>query len=208
MDNIERRDSGMPYISDRDVFEEQKRTRRILHELNTCDPSDFEKIGETAKKLLRTSNDVFINPPFYCDYGFHIRVGKNFSANYNCVILDVGEVTIGDNVMFAPNVAVYTAGHPIHPAARSTGYEYGIPISIGDNVWVGGNVVILPGVRVGSNTVIGAGSVVTRDVPDWTVAAGNPCRVIREITEEDRQYYFRDRRFDPESMAAVMAAAL
>ena len=100
--------------------------------------------------------------------------------------------------MIAPNVSIYTAGHPLHPDSRNTGYEYGIPVTIGDNVWIGGSAVILPGVSIGSNVVIGAGSVVTRDIPDNRVAAGNPCRVLREITEEDRQYYYRDRAFDVE----------
>ena len=112
----------------------------------------------------------------YCDYGSHIEVGKNFFANYNCTILDVAKVTIGDNCQLAPNVAIYTAGHPIYPSTRNSLYEYGKEVTIGDNCWIGGNTVICPGVRIGSNVVIGAGSVVTRDIPDWSVAAGNPCR--------------------------------
>ena len=108
--------------------------------------------------------------------------------------------------MFAPNVSVFTAGHPVHPAARNTMYEYGISIAIGDNVWVGGNSVILPGVHIGSNTVIGAGSVVTKDIPDGVIAAGNPCRVIRKITEDDRQYYFRSQKFDDEAWEVVKNA--
>jgi maltose O-acetyltransferase len=110
----------------------------------------------------------------------------------------VGKVIIGDNVMFAPNVAVYTAGHPIHPESRNSGYEYGIAITIGDNVWIGGSAVITPGVRIGNNVVIGAGSVVTKDIPDNVIAVGSPCRVLREITEADRKYYFKDREFDVE----------
>ena len=139
---------------------------------------------------------MFIEQPFRCDYGKNIEVGNNFFANYNCVILDVAKVTIGENVMFAPNVSIYTAGHPIHPESRNSGYEYGIPVTIGNNVWVGGNVVITPGVTIGNNVVIGAGSVVTKDIPDNVIAVGNPCRVIREITEEDRKYYYKDKEFD------------
>jgi acetyltransferase-like isoleucine patch superfamily enzyme len=117
--------------------------------------------------------------------------------------LDVAKVTIGDNCQLAPNVAIYTAGHPVHPDSRNSGYEYGIEITIGNNVWVGGNTVILPGVHIGDCCVIGAGSVVTKDIPAWSIAAGNPCRVIRKITEEDRKFYFRDREFDEEAWAAV-----
>lgn len=204
MNNIERRDLGLPYISDNEVFEEQKKARVLTQKLNTVDRSDFDAIGKIVKELLGKSDGAFINPPFYCDYGTHIEVGKNFFANYNCTILDVAKVTIGDNCQLAPNVAIYTAGHPVHPDTRNSGYEYGINVTIGDNVWIGGNSVICPGVRIGSNTVIGAGSVVTKDIPDWVIAAGNPCRVIREITEEDRRLYFRDKEFDDEAWQDVM----
>lgn len=193
----------LPYISDEEIFEEQKRARKLTQAMNTADRSDFETIGRIVKELLGKSEGAFINPPFYCDYGTNIEVGKNFFANYNCTILDVAKVVIGDNCQFAPNVSVYTAGHPLHPEIRNTLYEYGIRVTIGDNVWVGGNTVICPGVHIGSNTVIGAGSVVTKDIPDWVVAAGNPCKVIREITDEDRRYYFRKREFDEEGWEDV-----
>lgn len=204
MNNIERRDLGLPYISDNEVFEEQKKARVLTQKLNTVNRSDYDAIGKIVKELLGKSDGAFINPPFYCDYGTHIEVGKNFFANYNCTILDVAKVTIGDNCQLAPNVAIYTAGHPVHPDTRNSGYEYGISVTIGDNVWIGGNSVICPGVRIGSNTVIGAGSVVTKDIPDWVIAAGNPCMVIREITEEDRRLYFRDKEFDDEAWQDVM----
>ena len=199
MDNIERRDREMAYISDESVMEEQKVCRRILQRLNTVDRSDFDEIGKIVKELLGKSDGAFINPPFYCDYGSHIEVGKNFFANYNCTIIDVAKVKIGDNCQMAPNVAIYTAGHPLHPVSRNSMYEYGISVTIGDNVWIGGNTVIMPGVHIGSNTVIGAGSVVTKDIPDWVVAVGNPCRVIKQITEDDKKYYYKDREFDPEA---------
>ena len=199
MNNIERRDNEMAYISDDAVMEEQKKARKILRRLNTMDPSDFDGIGKVVEELLGKSHKAFINPPFYCDYGFHIEVGENFFANYNCTIIDVAKVKIGDNCQLAPNVAIYTAGHPVHPDSRNSLYEYGIGVTIGDNVWIGGNTVILPGVHIGSNTVIGAGSVVTKDIPDWVIAAGNPCKVIREITEDDRKYYYKDRKFDEEA---------
>ncbi len=204
MNNIERRDRQIPYISDASVFEEQKAARRLTQKLNTMDRADFAGIANVVKELFGKSDGAFVNPPFYCDYGRHIEVGKNFFANYNCTILDVAKVIIGDNCQMAPNVAIYTAGHPVHPDTRNTAYEYGIEVTIGDNVWIGGNTVICPGVHIGSNTVIGAGSVVTRDIPAWCVAAGNPCKVIRTITEEDRKLYYKDREFDEEAWKDVL----
>ena len=185
MKNVERRDRQLPYISDAEVMEQQMNARRLTQKLNTIDRSDFDGIAAIVKELFGKSEGAFVNPPFYCDYGFHIEVGKNFFANYNCTILDVAKVKIGDNCQMAPNVAIYTAGHPVHPAARNSAYEYGIEVTIGDNV------------------VIGGGSVVTKDIPDWSIAAGNPCKVIRKITEEDKQYYFRDRKFDDEAWEVI-----
>lgn len=203
MNNQERRDKGMAYIADEAVFEEMKRARILTQKLNTAERSDFETLAGIVKELLGKSENAFINPPFYCDYGTHIEVGKNFFANYNCTILDVGKVIIGDYCQLAPNVAIYTAGHPLHPDSRNSGYEYGIDVTIGDNCWIGGNSVICPGVHIGNNVVIGAGSVVTKDIPDWSLAAGNPCRVLRKITEEDRKYYFKDRVFDDEAWETI-----
>ncbi len=200
----ERRDAGMAYISDESILEEQAVCRRILQKLNFVDRSDFEGIAAIVKELLGKSEGAWINPPFYCDYGKHIEVGKNFFANYNCTILDVAKVKIGDNCQMAPNVAVYTAGHPLYPDTRNTGYEYGKEIVIGDNVWIGGNSVICPGVHVGENVVSGAGSVVTKDSPDGSVAAGNPCRVIRRITENDRRKLFRQEEIDAEAWADIL----
>ena len=205
MNNIERRDKELVYISDDNVFEEQKKARRLTQELNTIDRSDFDAIKQIVYKLLgKSDGTAFINPPFYCDYGTHIEVGKNFYANYNCTMLDVGRIRIGDYVQMAPNVAIYTAGHPVHPATRNTMYEYGIDVTIGNNVWIGGNVVICPGVTIGDNSVIGAGSVVTKDIPAWVVAAGNPCRVIRKITEADRNKYFAGKEIDDEARQDIL----
>lgn len=203
MNHIQRRDAELPYISDTAVMEEQRVCRRILQRLNTVDRSDFEQIAAIVKELFPGAQNAVVNPPFFCDYGTHISVGKNFFANYNCTIIDVAKVTIGDNCQFAPNVSIYTAGHPLHPEIRNTLYEYGIHVTIGNNVWIGGNSVILPGVNIGDNCVIGAGSVVTKDIPPWSLAAGNPCRVIRKITEADREFYYKDRRFDPEAWADI-----
>lgn len=199
----ERRDAGLAYQSDVSVMEEQAVCRRILQKLNFMDRSDFEGIAAVVKELLGKSEGAFINPPFYCDYGKNIEVGKNFFANYNCTILDVAKVKIGDNCQMAPNVAIYTAGHPIHPDTRNSLYEYGKPVTLGDNVWIGGNTVICPGVQIGSNVVIGAGSVVTKDIPDWCIAAGNPCHVIRKITDADKRKLFRDEEIDDEAWADI-----
>ena len=144
-----------------------------------------------------------VNPPFYCDYGSHIEVGDNFFANYNCMIIDVAKVRIGANCFMAPNVAIYTAGHPVHPDTRNSMFEYGKEVTIGDNVWIGGNTVVCPGVHIGNNVVIGAGSVVTKDIPDWSVAAGNPCRVLRKITEEDRKKAFHKEEIDEEAWSVI-----
>lgn len=199
MNHIERRDKGMAYISDEAVFEQQKKCRQLLQKLNFMDRSDFDGIGKVVKELLGKSEGAFINPPFYCDYGFNIEIGKRFFANYNCTILDVAKVKIGDNCLFGPNVSLFTAGHPVHPDTRNSGYEYGKEITVGDNVWIGGNTVVCPGVNIGNNVVIGAGSVVTKDIPDWSIAAGNPCRVLRKITEEDKRKLYKDEEIDEEA---------
>lgn len=204
MDNRYRRDHEMAYFSDESVIAEQIETKKVIREYNTVMPFDLKQGTLLLDKAgIKHGENIYIEPPFHCEYGTHIQVGKNFYANTGCVMLDVAKVTIGDNVLFGPNVCIYTAGHPIHPEIRNSCYEYGIPIVIGDNVWIGGSSVILPGVKIGSNTVIGAGSVVTKDIPVNVCAAGNPCRVIREITEADRPYYFKDRKFDDEVLNEI-----
>ncbi len=200
----ERRDAGLAYISDESVMKEQAETRKLLQKLNFMDRSDFAGIAQVVKELFGKSENAMVNPPFYCDYGSHIEVGKNFFANYNCTILDVAKVKIGDNCQMAPNVAIYTAGHPIHPATRNTAYEYGKEVTIGDNCWIGGNVVICPGVHIGDNVVIGAGSVVTKDIPDWSLAAGNPCKVLRRITDADKRLLFRQEEIDEEAWQDIL----
>lgn len=148
MTNRERRDAQMAYIADEEVFEDIKRARRLTHKLNTMDPSDFEGLMAVAKELLQTEENPILTPPFHCDCGNHIIVGKNFGANYNCTILDVGKVTFGDNCLLAPNVSIFTAGHPLHPDSRNSGYEYGMDVTIGDNVWIGGGSIVCPGVTM------------------------------------------------------------
>lgn len=204
MDNRYRRDHEMAYFSDESVISEQLETKKAVKEYNAVMPFDMKKgMDCIARTGIKHKENIYFEPPFHCEYGNHIEVGENFYANVNCIMLDVGKITIGDNVLFGPNVSIYTAGHLIHPESRNSGYEYGIPVTIGSNVWIGGSCVILPGVSIGNNVVIGAGSVVTKDIPDNVCAAGNPCRVIREITDADRPFYFKDRRFDDEAWAKI-----
>lgn len=198
MTQKERMLAGLPYKAWLDgLAEERLACKEKIYEFNNLHPTERERATEIITELFgKTGKDVYIEQPFHCDYGYNIEVGDNFWVNYNLTILDVGKVTAGDNVLIAPNVSIYTAGHPVHPDSRNSGYEYGIPVTIGSNVWIGGNSVILPGVTIGDNVVIGAGSVVTKDLPHNVIAAGNPCKVLRKITEEDRDYYFKDKKFD------------
>lgn len=200
MNQKERMLKNLPYKAWLDgLSEERTENKKRIYQYNNLDPADGEKRAELIRQIIgKHGKNIEIEAPFHCDYGENIEVGENFFANYNLIILDVGKVRIGDNAQFAPNVAIYTAGHPIHPDSRNSGYEYGIDVTIGDNVWLGGNTVVNPGVHIGNNVVIGSGSVVTKDIPDNVIAAGNPCRVIRQITEADRDYYFKDRKFDVE----------
>lgn len=205
MNQKERMAAGLPYKAWLDGLEEERLLcKQRIYQYNLLPPDQRERIPALLKDLLgKTGDNIMIEPPFHCDYGWNIEVGENFFANYNLTILDVGKVIIGDNAQIAPNVSIYTAGHPIHPDSRNSGYEYGIPITIGNNVWIGGNVVILPGVTIGDNVVIGAGSVVSKDIPANRITVGNPCRIIREITEVDRRYYYKNRQFDAESWAEI-----
>ena len=199
MDNKERMLANLPYKSWMDgLNEERMECKKKLYEYNNMHPEKQAEREKLLREILGKTKEGYlcIESPFHCDYGYNIEVGTDFFANYNFIVLDVGKVKIGDNFMCGPNVQICTAGHPIHPESRNSGYEYGIDITIGENVWIGGNVLVCPGVTIGNNVVIGGGSVVTKDIPDNVVAVGNPCRVLREITEEDRHYYFRDRKFD------------
>ena len=198
MTQKERMLAGLPYKAWLDgLSEERMENKKRIYRYNHLAPDDVEEQDRLIKQILgKTGERVHIEAPFHCDYGYNIEVGEEFFANYNFTVLDVGKVKIGKNAQIAPNVSIYTAGHPIHPDSRNSGYEYGIYITIGDNVWIGGSVSIMPGVTIGNNVVIGGGSVVTKDIPDNVIAVGNPCKVIREITDADRDYYYKDRKFD------------
>ena len=200
MNQKERMLANLPYKAWLDgLAEERMENKKKIFKYNNLPPEQTVEKKRLIKEILgKTGNEINIEAPFHCDYGYNIEVGENFFANYNFLVLDVGKVHIGDNAQIAPNVSVYTAGHPIHPDSRNSGYEYGIDVKIGNNVWIGGNACIMPGVTIGDNVVIGAGSVVTKDIPSNVIAFGNPCKVIREITEKDRDYYYRDRKFDVE----------
>ena len=165
-----------------ELQKERLRAKDICFEYNNIKPSNYSKREELIKELFgKTGEKFLIEQSFFCDYGYNIEIGENFYSNHNLVILDANKVTFGDNVFIAPNCGFYTAGHPLDFKTRNSGLEYAKPISIGNNVWIGGNVIVLPGVTIGDNTVIGAGSVVTKDIPSNVVAVGNPCRVIKEI---------------------------
>jgi len=198
MNQKERMLAGLPYKASMDGLpEEQMENKKRIYEYNLCPPDQTERIDRLIRAILgKAGKNINFLAPFHCDYGTNIEVGNNFYANYNCIILDVGPVIIGDNVMFGPNVSLLTAGHPVHPVSRNSGYEYGLGITIGNNVWLGGHTVVNPGVSIGDNTVIGSGSVVTKNIPENVVAAGNPCKILREITNADRKYYYKDRVFD------------
>ena len=166
---------------DAELVSDRESARRITTEFNASDPNELIHRKKLLNRLFQRETDCFIEPPFRCDYGYNIVVGKGFYANFGCIILDVNRVTIGINVKFGPNVQVYSATHPADPELRLAGKEMGYPVSIGDNVWIGGGSIICPGVNIGSNSVIGAGSVVVKDVPEKVVAAGNPCRIVRQL---------------------------
>lgn len=173
-----------------ELAKDSKRSRILTRLFNNTTEEQLEYRAELLKQLFEsTGESLYVEPPFRCDYGSNITVGNNFYANFDCIILDVAKVTIGENVFFAPRVGVFTAGHPIDAGVRNTLLEFGTPITIGNNVWVGANAVINPGVNIGNNVIIGSGSVVTKDIPDNVIAVGNPCRVLREITEEDTQHW-------------------
>jgi len=175
---------------DKEIVEERTRCADLCYEFNLCRPSDTAKQQELLNRMLGSiKGNPVITAPFYCDYGFNITIGENFYTNHNVTILDGAKVTFGDNVFIAPNCVFSTAGHAIDSEQRAKGLEIARSITVGNNVWIGANVSVLPGVTIGSSSIIGAGSVVNKDIPEGVIAAGNPCKVIRKITEEDKKKY-------------------
>ena len=173
--------------SDIQLSAERERTRLLMKEFNDSRKDQVEEQARLLKELIPNAGaGLWIEAPFYCDYGSNMVVGEKVFFNFNCVVLDVMKVTIGDRTLFGPNVQIYTATHPINYKERAGGLEYAKPVTVGEDVWVGGGTIICPGVTIGARSVIGAGSVVTKDIPSDVIAAGNPCRVIRLIHPDEQ----------------------
>lgn len=199
MENKDRMFTGDLYLpNDAAITEEQNACLELLYTFNQTRPSEQEKRNQLLKQMFaEIGENCYIEPPFHANFGGkHVHFGKNVYANFNLTMVDDGHIYVGDYTMFAPGVIVATAGHPILPELRETVYQYNMPVHIGKNCWIGAGAIILPGVTIGDQVVVGAGSVVTKDLPSNVVAVGNPCRVIREINEHDRVYYFKNRKID------------
>ena len=193
------RSEKLYFCNDEELSKLQRACLEKLYDFNNTRPSELERRGEILKNLFAEIGEgCYIEPPLHANWGMHTHFGNNIYANFNLTLVDDSDIYVGDNVMFAPNVVVAVAGHPINPELRRRVAQYNLPVRIGNNVWIGAGAIILPGVTIGDNTVIGAGSVVTRDIPANVVAFGNPCRVVREIGEHDREYYYRDKKIDSE----------
>ncbi|MGI3450430.1 galactoside O-acetyltransferase [Citrobacter freundii] len=178
--------------------QERLRGKELMYEFNHTRPSEIKKRERLIREMFATvGENAWIEPPIYFSYGRNIHIGKNFYANFNFTIVDDYTVTIGDNVLIAPNVTITVTGHPVHHELRKSGEMFSFPVTLGNNVWIGSNVVINPGITIGDNSVIGAGSVVTKDIPPDVVAVGVPCRVIRNIGERDREYYYQNYKVNP-----------
>lgn len=185
-----------------ELMEEQTALLEKLYDFNMTRPSEYAKRMEMLKDMFaEIGENCYIEPPFHANFaGKHVHFGKNIYANFNLTLVDDTHIYVGDYTMFGPNVTVASAGHPIEPSLRQKGYQYNMPVKIGRNCWIGGGTVIVPGITIGDNVVVGAGSVVTKDIPSGTVAVGNPCKIIREVGERDREFYFKDRKIDWESV--------
>lgn len=195
----EKMHNGELYLpSDPEVMAYQTKCLEKLYDFNATRPSEWEKRKEMLSEMFaEIGENCYIEPPFHSNFGGkHCHFGNNVYANFNLTLVDDTHIYVGDNTMFGPNVTVATAGHPILPELREKGYQYNAPVVIGKNCWLGAGVIVLPGVTVGDNVVIGAGSIVTKDLPSNVVAVGNPCRIIREVGEKDKEYYFKQRKIN------------
>ena len=193
--------TGELYLpNDPEILSEQQQYLEKLYDFNLTRPSEAEKRQKMLKEMFAEIGEgCYIEPPFHANFGGkNVHFGKGIYANFNLTLVDDTHIYVGDFTMFGPNVTVATAGHPILPELREQVYQYNFPVHIGRNCWIGAGAVIVPGVSIGDNTVIGAGSVVTKDIPSDVVAVGNPCRVLRPISEHDKEFYFKDRKIDPE----------
>lgn len=188
---------------DEEIMKEQLACQEKLYDYNQTRPSEYNKRIKMLKEMFAEIGEgCYIEPPFHANWAGHFaHFGKNIYANYNLTMVDDTHIYVGDYTMFGPNVTLATAGHPILPKLREQAYQYNAPIHIGRNCWLGAGVVVLPGITIGNNVVVGAGSVVTKDLPDNVVAVGNPCRVLREINDKDREYYFKDRKIPEELLS-------
>ncbi len=195
----EKMHTGELYLpGDNEIMEEQMLCLEKLYDFNATRPLEIEKRTKLLKEMFAEIGEgCYIEPPFHANWGgHHVHFGKNIYANFGLTLVDDTHIYVGDYTMFGPNVVVATAGHPILPELREQAYQYNASVHIGENCWIGAGVVIVPGVTIGDNVVVGAGSVVTKDLPDNVVAVGNPCRVLREINEHDREYYFKDKKIN------------
>ncbi len=199
MDIREKMHSGDLYLSaDEDLVAEQLTFVEKLYDFNATRPLEQEKRAKMLKEMFaEIGDDCYIEPPLHSNWGGkHVHFGKGVYANFNLTLVDDTHIYVGDYTMLGPNVVIATAGHPILPELRPLAYQYNMPVHIGKNCWLGAGVIVLPGVKIGDNSVIGAGSVVTKDIPANVVAVGNPCKVLREINEHDKEYYFKDRKIE------------
>lgn len=196
--------TGELYLpGDEEIMKEQLQRLDRLYDFNQTRPTEMEKRNELLKEMFAEIGEgCYIEPPLHSNFGGgHIHFGHHIYANFNLTVVDDTHVYVGDHTMIGPNVTIATAGHPILPKLREKEYQYNMPVHIGRNCWLGAGVIVMPGVTIGDNTVVGAGSIVTKDLPANVVAVGNPCRVMREISERDREYYFRDRKIPWEEIS-------
>lgn len=199
----EKMHSGELYLSgDEELMKEQTGYIDRLYDYNSTRPTEFEKRQQLLKEMFaEIGEDCYIEPPLHSNFGgHHVHFGKNVYANFNLTLVDDTHIYVGDYTMFGPNVVVSTAGHPILPELREKAYQYNFTVRIGKNCWIGAGVIIVPGITIGDNVVIGAGSIVTKDIPSNVVAVGNPCKVLRQVNEHDKEFYFKNRKIDYSSL--------